>query len=174
MGMSSAVVLSFALVMPSKVNSIWCTRPLRLQQPLVTLVPNPSTTSLVSISVTLTGSFANCSFRLFGPWLIPGRRSMLSGTELTANFRARSHALRGFQGMSSFAIGEAFLDVLVLALIQNQGWTTEHLPSGYSSNYDTWIVPEARSDPFADDPRQSRPRGASWRTDKWDRRGGTA
>ena len=66
-------------------------------------------------------------------------------TELTVNFRARSHALGGFQGMSSFAIGEAFVDVLVLVHIQNQGWTTEHLSSGDYSNYDTWIVPEART-----------------------------
>ena len=28
--------------------------------------------------------------------------------------------------------------------IQNQGWTPEHLSSGDYSNYDTWIVPEAR------------------------------
>ncbi len=42
-------------------------------------------------------------------------------TELTAKFRAQSHALRGFQGMASFAIGEALLDVLVLAHVQNEG-----------------------------------------------------
>jgi hypothetical protein len=42
-------------------------------------------------------------------------------TELTANPRAQSHALRGFQGMASFAIGEAFLDILVLAHVQNEG-----------------------------------------------------
>ncbi len=63
-------------------------------------------------------------------------------TELTANFRARSHALQGFQGMASFAIGEAFLDVLVLVHIQNEGWSTQHLSSG---DYDTWIVPDARA-----------------------------
>ena len=38
-------------------------------------------------------------------------------TEFTVNFRARSHLLRGFQGMASFAIGEAFVDVLKLAHI---------------------------------------------------------
>ena len=48
-------------------------------------------------------------------------------TELTANFRARSHALRGFQRMASFAIGEAFFDVLVLVHLQNEGWSTWHL-----------------------------------------------
>jgi hypothetical protein len=58
-------------------------------------------------------------------------------TELTASFRAQSHALRGLQGMASFAIGEAFLDVLVLAHVQNKGWSTKHLSSG---DYDTWIV----------------------------------
>ena len=62
-------------------------------------------------------------------------------TELTSNFRARSHALRGFQGMASFAIGEAFLDVLVLAHVQNEGWSVKHLSSG---DYDTWVVPDAR------------------------------
>jgi hypothetical protein len=62
-------------------------------------------------------------------------------TELTSNFRACSHALRGFQGMASFAIGEALLDVLVLAHVQNEGWSTKHLSSG---DYDTWIVPDAR------------------------------
>jgi hypothetical protein len=62
-------------------------------------------------------------------------------TELTSNFRACSHALRGFQGMVSFAIGEALLDVLVLAHVQNEGWSTKHLSSG---DYDTWIVPDAR------------------------------
>ncbi len=36
-------------------------------------------------------------------------------TELTSNFRAQSHVLRGFQGMTSFTIGEVLLDVLVLA-----------------------------------------------------------
>ena len=40
--------------------------PLRLQQSLVTLVPNPSTTSLVSISAVLIGSFANCSVSILG------------------------------------------------------------------------------------------------------------
>ena len=62
-------------------------------------------------------------------------------TELTANFRAQSYALRGFQGMAPFAIGDAFLDVLVLEHTQNQGWSSKHLSSG---NYDTWIVPDAR------------------------------
>jgi hypothetical protein len=62
-------------------------------------------------------------------------------TELTSNFRAQSHVLRGFQGMASFAIGEALLDVLVLAHVQNEGWSTKHLSSG---DYDTWIVPDAR------------------------------
>jgi hypothetical protein len=62
-------------------------------------------------------------------------------TELTANFRARPHALRGFQGMASFAIGEDFLDVLVLAHIHNEGWANKHLSSG---DDDTWIVPDAR------------------------------
>jgi hypothetical protein len=61
--------------------------------------------------------------------------------ELTSNFRACSHALRGFQGMASFAIGEALLDVLVLAHVQNEAWSTKHLSSG---DYDTWIVPDAR------------------------------
>ena len=42
-----------------------------------------------------------------------GTVNVMWETELTANFRARSHALQGFQGMASFAIGEAFLDVLV-------------------------------------------------------------
>jgi hypothetical protein len=62
-------------------------------------------------------------------------------TELTANFRAQSHALRGFHGVASFAIGEAFLDVFVLTHVQNEGWSTKHLSSG---DYDTWIVPDAR------------------------------
>jgi hypothetical protein len=63
-------------------------------------------------------------------------------TELTDNFRAHSHALRVFQGMASFAIGEAFLDVLVLAhAYSDAGWSTKHLSSG---DYDTWIVPDAR------------------------------
>jgi hypothetical protein len=44
-------------------------------------------------------------------------------TELTSNFRAQSHVLRGFQGMASFAIVEALLDVLVLAHVQNEGWS---------------------------------------------------
>jgi hypothetical protein len=44
--------------------------------------------------------------------------------------------------MASYAIGEAFLDVLVLAHIQNAGWSTQHLSSG---DYDTWIVPDARA-----------------------------
>jgi hypothetical protein len=39
-------------------------------------------------------------------------------TELTANFRAQSHALQGFQGMALLAIGEAFLDVLVLRMFR--------------------------------------------------------
>ena len=42
-------------------------------------------------------------------------------TDLTVNFRARSHTLRDFQGMDSYAIVEDFLDVLVLAHIQNAG-----------------------------------------------------
>ena len=62
-------------------------------------------------------------------------------TELTSNFRAQSHMLRSFQGMASFAIGEALLDVLVLAHVQNEEWSTKHLSSG---DYDTWIVPDAR------------------------------
>jgi hypothetical protein len=62
-------------------------------------------------------------------------------TELTTNFRAQSHALRGFQGMTSFAIGEAFLDVLVHPHVQNEGGSAKHLSSG---DYDTWIVPDAR------------------------------
>ncbi len=48
-------------------------------------------------------------------------------TELTVNFRARSHALRIFEGMASYAIGEVVLDVVVLTHIQNAGWSTQHL-----------------------------------------------
>jgi hypothetical protein len=62
-------------------------------------------------------------------------------TELTSNFRTQSHVLRGFQGMASFAIGEALLDVFVLAHVQNEGCSTKHLSSG---DYDTWIVPDSR------------------------------
>jgi len=43
--------------------------------------------------------------------------------------------------MVSFAIGEAFLDVLVLAHTENEGWSAKHLSSG---EHDTWIVPDAR------------------------------
>ena len=43
--------------------------------------------------------------------------------------------------MASFAIGEGFLDALVLAHTQGEGWSTQHLSSG---DYDTWIVPDAR------------------------------
>ena len=68
--------------MPSTVKSTWCTGPLLLPQHLVTLVPNPSTTSLVSISAALTGSSRTCSFRhrLSGPWLTLERRSTWYGT----------------------------------------------------------------------------------------------
>jgi hypothetical protein len=62
-------------------------------------------------------------------------------TESTSNFQAHSYALRGFQGMSSFAIDEALLDVLVLAHVQKEGWSAKHLSSG---DYDTWIVPDER------------------------------
>jgi hypothetical protein len=62
-------------------------------------------------------------------------------TELTSNFRTQSHARRGFQGIASLAIGEALLDVLVLAHVQNEGCSTKHLSSG---DYDTWIVPDSR------------------------------
>ena len=68
--------------------------------------------------------------------------NVMRHTELTAIFRARSHALRGFQEMVSFDIGEAFLDVLVLVHIQNEGWSTQHLSSG---DYDTWIAPDTRA-----------------------------
>jgi hypothetical protein len=56
-------------------------RDLRLQRPLVTLVPKTSTTSLVSTSAALSGSFAICSFRrrLFGSWLTLGQRSTSYG-----------------------------------------------------------------------------------------------
>ena len=43
--------------------------------------------------------------------------------------------------MASFDIGEAFLDVLVLAHTQGEGWSTQHLSSG---DFDTWIVPDGR------------------------------
>jgi hypothetical protein len=43
--------------------------------------------------------------------------------------------------MASFAVGEALLDVLVLAHVQNERWSTKHHTSG---DYDTWIVPDAR------------------------------
>jgi hypothetical protein len=62
-------------------------------------------------------------------------------TELTSNFGAQSHVLRGFPGTASFAIGETLLDVLVLAHVQNEGWSTKHFSSG---DYNTWIVPDAR------------------------------
>ncbi len=42
-------------------------------------------------------------------------------TELIANFRAQSHALRGFQGMTSFAIGEDFLMFLCLRMFKMKG-----------------------------------------------------
>jgi hypothetical protein len=67
--------------------------------------------------------------------------NMVWDTGLTANFRAQSHSIRDFQGMASIAISEAFLDVLVLEHVKNEGWSTKHLSSG---DYDTWIVPDAR------------------------------
>ncbi len=70
----STLIQRWASVLPL----IW----LALQQRLVTLVPNPLTTSLVSISAALTASSKTCSFRrrLSGPWLTLGRRSTSYGT----------------------------------------------------------------------------------------------
>ena len=48
--------------------------------------------------------------------------------------------------MTSFAIGEAFNDVLVLAHVHHEGWSNQqHLSTVYSGDYDTWIVRDART-----------------------------
>ena len=48
--------------------------------------------------------------------------------------------------MTSFAIGDAFIDVLVLVHVHHEGWSTQqHLSIVYSVDYDTWIVPDART-----------------------------